>query len=339
MKAQVRRAILKRAIGYPALVALAVAALWAVSIRMPGASHTGPLPPMTPAELESRDHLRNHVEALAGRIGERNHVRQHTLDSAAVHVERALTALGYDVVRHDYTARGGTFRNLEATLPGTRRPGELIVIGSHYDSVEDSPGADDNASGTAGMLELARILRDRRPERSIRFIAFANEEPPWFFTDDMGSRRYARLARQRGDSIVAMLSIETIGYYSDSAGSQRYPPILGWFYPDRGDFIGIVGNIASRSLVRDVVRSFRSHTAFPSQGSAAPTQIPGISWSDQWSFWQEGYPAVMITDTAPFRNDHYHTRGDQPHTLDYEKMARVVHGIARTVAELAAATT
>ena len=271
---------------------------------------------------------------LADRIGERNATRMPALDSAAEYIGGQLRALGYDVREQTYEAEGKSFRNIEATLPGRSRAGEIVVVGGHYDSGLGTPGADDNASGTAGVLELARLLKSKSGERTIRFVAFTNEEPPFFWTGDMGSLRYARAARQRGENIVAMLSLETIGYFSDSAGSQRYPPILGWFYPDRGDFIGIVGNIGSRGLVRQVVREFRSAASFPSAGSAAPKQLPGIGWSDHWSFWQEGYDAVMITDTAPFRNEHYHEGSDRPGTLDYERMARVVDGVARVVERL-----
>jgi hypothetical protein len=151
----------------------------------------------------------------------------------------------------------------------------------------------------------------------------------------MGSLRYARMAKERGDTIVAMLSLESMGFYSDAPHSQHYPLFLGWFYPDRGNFIGVVGNVGSRSLVHRVLRSFRARTEFPSEGTAAPRQIPGIGWSDQWSFWKQGYPGVMITGTAPNRNDNYHTELDTPSTLDYGRMARVVRGVGRVVAELA----
>jgi hypothetical protein len=209
-----------------------------------------------------------------------------------------------------------------------------VLVGAHYDSVVDSPGADDNASGVASMLELARLFAVRQPDRTVRFVAFANEEPPYFWTEDMGSLRYARMAKQRGDSIVAMLSLESLGFYSDAPRSQRYPLFLAWFYPDRGNFIAVVGNVGSRRLVHRVLASFRSHTQFPSEGSAAPKQIPGIGWSDQWSFWKEGYQGVMITGTAPNRNANYHTELDIPRTLDFGRLARVVHGVSRVVDEL-----
>lgn len=327
--------LLKRLIGYPALLLISLGALWAISIRMPGTSHSGPLPPATAEQAETRERLRAHVEMLAGTIGERNFTRPRALDSAANYVHQMLASFGYEVREQTYTLGGQAFRNVEAVLPGHARPGQIVVVGAHYDAVTGTPGADDNASGTAGMLELARMFANAPRDRTIRFVGFTNEEPPFFYTEDMGSRRYARAARERGDSIVAMLSLETIGYYSDSAGSQRYPPILGWFYPDRGNFIGIVGNIGSRALVHRVVREFRAAAPFPSAASAAPKQIPGISWSDHWSFWKEGYDAVMITDTAPFRNPNYHERSDRPETLDYDRMSRVVHGIASVVGSLA----
>ena len=309
--------------------------LWAVSIRMPGRSFRGPLAALTVPENTTRARLESHVRVLAETIGERNDANRAGYDSAASYVEAELTKLGYSVTSMTYSARGREYRNMEVVIAGRKTPGDVVVVGAHYDSVEGTPGADDNASGLACLLELARLLKSEPMDRTVRLVAFANEEPPFFFTEDMGSRRYARAAKQRGDRIVAMLSLETIGYYSDAPGTQHYPPILGWFYPDRGDFIGFVSNIKSRKLVHRAIGNFRSHTSFPSQGTAAPMSLPGISWSDQWAFWEEGYEAIMITDTAPFRNPHYHRASDRAQTLDYERMARVAHGVARMVAHLA----
>ena len=335
MRPETRRAVLRRVIGYPAIILLLVLLLWIISIRVPGKSWSGALPPLKAAEDTTRALLERHVSVLATDIEVRNEARMSAYDSAAMYVQTAFEALGYAVTSLPYDARGKRYRNLEVVLPGRRYPGQMVVVGAHYDNVPDTPGADDNASGTAALLELGRLLRDRPMDRTVKLVAFANEEPPFFFTEDMGSRVYAKAARTRGDSIIAMLSLETLGYYSDKPKSQRYPPILGWFYPDRGDFVGFVGNIGSRSLVHRAIASFRSHTQFPSQASAAPMQIPGISWSDQWSFWKEHYDAIMITDTAPFRNDNYHLETDRANTLDYARMARVVHGVARVVQDLA----
>jgi hypothetical protein len=196
-----------------ALAALA-ATSWALMIRMPGRSHTGALPPLVPAEEESRARLSAHVAELAGRIGERNFRRPEALAAAAAYVEAELAALGYQVVSQPFTVDGQPFRNVEATLAGHERADEVVVVGGHYDSVVGTPGADDNATGTAAVIELARLLRDVPLERTVRFVAFVNEEPPFFLTAHMGSRVYARAAARRGDRIVAMLSLETIGYYT-----------------------------------------------------------------------------------------------------------------------------
>ncbi len=212
-------------------------------------------------------------------------------------------------------------------------------MGAHYDTVLDSPGADDNASGVAALLAIARELasRPQPPARTVRLVAFANEEPPHFQTPRMGSLVYARRARERGDRIVAMLSLESIGYYSDAPGSQRYPLfLLGWIYPSRGDFLAFVGDVGARALVRRAIASFRRHAALPSEGAAVPGFVPGVLWSDHWSFREAGYPAIMVTGTAPFRNPHYHEPSDRPETLDYDRLARATAGLARVIDALAA---
>ena len=318
-------------IGAPAAACLLA---WAVMVRMPGRSFAGPPPPLSEAEEASRVRLAADVAWLAGRIGERNYTRPAALDAAADYVATTLGGLGYEVEAQHFTVAGHAFRNLEVTVRGRRRPEEIVVVGGHYDSVVGTPGADDNATGVAAVLELARLLRDHPLDRTVRLVAFANEEPPFFQTEHMGSRVYAREAVRRGDRIVAMLSLETIGYYSSERGSQRYPPPLNLAYPDRGDFIGFVGNVRSRALVRRSIGAFRRSTPFPSEGVAAPSWVPGVFWSDHASFWREGIPAVMITDTAPFRNPHYHGRTDTPERIDSVKLTRVVHGVAEVVRAL-----
>ena len=215
--------------------------------------------------------------------------------------------MGYAVTSQAHTVQATSVRNLEAVLSGTSLAEEIVLIGAHYDTVSESPGANDNASGVAALLEIARLLAAKPLARSVRFVAFVNEEAPFFYTWKMGSHRYARRAHERGDNITAMLSLETIGYYSDANGSQQYPnPVYAWLYPSIGNFIGFVGNLALRKLVLQCLGSFRRHSAFPSEGIAAPGRMMGIHWSDHWSFWQEGYTAVMVTDTALFRYPHYH---------------------------------
>jgi len=241
---------------------------------------------------------------------------------------------GYAPADQPYEAGASPVKSVEAELRGGTRAAEIVVVGAHYDTVS-TPGADDNASGVAGVLELARLLAGRSLPRTVRFVAFVNEEPPFFWRDTMGSRVYARRCRERGENIVGMLSLEALGCFSDAEGSQKYPPPFSAFYPSRGNFISFVGNLSSRGLVRRCLDSFRRHARFPSEGLAAPGQIQGIGWSDHWSFWQEGWPAVMVTDTATFRNLNYHTDGDTPEKLDYDRMARVVAGLAKVVGELA----
>ena len=309
--------------------------VWIFTVRMPGHSFSGGLPPLSVAQQTLERELRAHVAILAGAIGERSTARYAAAQQAAVYVEQAFRGLGYDVVAQEFRAHGQTHRNLQATLSGTNRPGEIVVVGAHYDTAEDAPGADDNASGVAGMLALARILRTTPPARTIRFVAFATEEPPSFPTANMGSRHYADAARAAGDSIVAMLSLESIGYYDIEPGSQKYPFPLNLAYPDRGDFIGFVGNLRSAALTRRAIATFRAHAAFPSQGAAAPWWVPGVWWSDHWPFWRQGYRAIMVTGTAPYRNPFYHTPEDTPEKLDYGRMARVVDGLTAVVRDLA----
>ena len=304
-------------------------------VRMPGRSHAGPLSPLTAIEVELEARLRRHVEVLAGQIGERNLRRYEALQAAAAYVEASLAGPGDRVESETFTVEGLDVRNLVLDRRGSDRAGEIVVVGAHYDSVLGSPGADDNATGTAALIEIARLLAGRRHRRALRFAAFVNEEPPYFQTDAMGSLVHARRARGRGDKVVAMLSLETIGYYSEAPDSQQYPFPLGLFYPSRGNFIGFVGNTGSAGLVRQAVASFRSHTAFPSEGAAVPALIPGVGWSDHWAFWQAGYPAIMATDTAPFRYPAYHAPDDTPDKVDYDRLARVVTGLLRLVEELA----
>ncbi|MFQ5960000.1 MAG: M28 family peptidase, partial [Candidatus Methylomirabilales bacterium] len=273
-----------------------------------------------------RDHLEKHVVMLAGEIGERNIWHPEGLHASVDYIGKTLTGLGYEVARQEFKVQGATVANLEVERTGTSLPQEIVIIGAHYDSVIGCPGANDNASGVAAVLEIARLLATAELSRTVRFVAFVNEEPPFFLTGDMGSRVYAARSRQRGEHVVAMLSLETIGYYSENRWSQRYPFPFSLFYPSTANFIGFVGNFSSRRLVRRAIGTFREQTPFPSEGLAAPEWVTGVGWSDHWSFWKEGYPAIMVTDTALFRYDYYHTPQDTPDKLDYPRMARVVTG-------------
>ena len=306
-----------------------------MGISMPGHSYRDELPPLSPAQAELRSRLHQHIETLAGTIGERNLHHYSALQAAARYITEAFEELGYQPVAHPYHVRRYRVQNIEVVKPGAPETDEIIVIGAHYDSVRGSPGANDNASGVAALLELARLLRAQPVTREVRFVAFVNEEPPYFYSDAMGSLRYARQAAARGDRIQAMLSLETIGYYSAEANSQRYPFPFRLFYPSQGNFIGFVGNLRSQALVRQAIASFRTSAEFPSEGVAAPGWLTGIGWSDHWSFWQVGYRAIMVTDTALFRYAPYHMPGDRPECVDEESLARVVDGLRAVVLDLA----
>ena len=273
------------------------------------------------------------VQKLAGDIGERNMNRYPKLLEAADFIEASLMSAGLKPQRVSYELRGRACHNIEVEIQGGSP--DVFVIGAHYDSVFGCPGANDNGSGVAALLALARRFAGKPAGKTLRFVAFVNEEPPYFQSEEMGSYVYAKHCQARGDRITAMISLETIGYFSDAPGSQKYPsPGLGLFYPTTGNFIGFAGNTSSRSLLRATVAAFRKAGRLPCQGAALPAAIPGIGWSDQWSFWQCGYPAIMVTDTAPFRYPHYHEPTDTPDKLDYDRFTLVVSGMEKTIAEL-----
>ena len=278
--------------------------------------------------------LERHVKVLAGDIGERNVFQPDALHAAADYIAQQWSVHGCPVTRQDYQVRGVTCANIEVALAGCVQVDEIIVLGAHYDTVRNSPGADDNASGVAALLEIAGMLQALSPRYTVRCVAFVNEEAPFFFRGDMGSLRYARAARLRGDRIRLMLSLEMLGYYRDEPGTQRYPPLLRYFYPACGNFIGFVSNLRSARRLRWVVDAFQASSNFPLEAAALPWWVPGVALSDHSSFWRHGYPAAMVTDTAYLRNPHYHTAHDVPATLDYDRMAAVTRGLAASVASL-----
>jgi Zn-dependent M28 family amino/carboxypeptidase len=320
---------------------LAIAALLIAGVaagtyftRMPG-HRSSKLAPLTSAEIALRDQLRRHVEILGNEIGERNVPNYDELQRARDYIIRELTALGYQAEQQRYTAAGREVSNIVVEIPGASRAQEIVIFGAHYDSVVGTPGANDNGSGVAALLELARVSRDLRPSRNIRFVFFVNEEPPYFQTDAMGSVVYARRCHERKENIVAMFSLETMGYYSDEPNSQQYPTELAALYPHTGNFIAFASNVRSTPLLRHTAEVFSKSTTLPVEGGAAPESIPGVGWSDHWSFWKEGYAAVMVTDTAPYRYPHYHASTDTPDKLDYERLARCVTGLNGVLRDLA----
>lgn len=333
----VTRAALKRLAVLFSLIAAGLYVCYRVMVAMPGESFRGTLPEATAFQSAVASRLREDVASLASRVGKRSTMDPRGMAEAAKWVIARMDAAGYGKPGETFVDRNARVPNLEYIVPasaGSLLRGEVVVIGAHYDTFQGTPGADDNASGVAAVMELARAFKDRPQSREVRFVFFVNEEPPCFQTADMGSWVYAKSCRTRNDRIVAMLSLESIGFYTSEVGYQKYPPLVGSLYPAEGDYIAFVGNITSRSLTRRCVSSFRAAEKFPSEGAALPGYFPGVGWSDHWAFWQEGYEAVMVTDTAPFRNPHYHLGSDKPETLDYNSMSRVVEGLIKVVEDL-----
>jgi Zn-dependent M28 family amino/carboxypeptidase len=315
---------------------LSLVLVWVLMIWMPGVGFAGELPALSPSQTRLRDALKQDV-AKIGAIGPRNIDYYANLTRTIEFLTSELSTIGYSVESQSYQARGQTFHNLIVEIKGKSHPDDIVVIGAHYDSAFNAPAANDNGSGVAAVLALAHAYAPsplHQPERTLRFVLFANEEPPFNWTDEMGSLVYAKRCKARQENILAMISLETIGYYSDQPHSQRYPAPLDKLYPSTGNFIAFVGNIASRELVRTAIVSFRHHAQFPSEGAALPNALPGVGWSDHWSFWQVGYPAIMMTDTATFRYPYYHTEQDTPDKLDYDRYTRVIDGMMQVVADL-----
>jgi Peptidase family M28 len=314
------------------LVGLALVGAYFYMIRMPGRSHEGPLAALSEADKRLAAELERDVRVLASDIGERNGDKPEALARAESWIAAELGNAGYDVDRELFEVDGQRFANLIVERRG--KDPRILVVGAHYDAAPGTPAANDNGSGTAALLALARRMAALEPHKTLRLVAYANEEPPHFKTEGMGSRINAARAKERGDRVEAMLSLETIGYYRDEPGTQPYPFPFSVFYPSEGNFLAVVGDTSSRALVHEVVGSFRELAAFPCEGVAAPGAIPGIDWSDHWSYWQQGWPAVMLTDTAVFRYPHYHEPTDTPDKLDYERLARVVVGVEKVILKL-----
>jgi Zn-dependent M28 family amino/carboxypeptidase len=286
-------------------------------------------------EISRTQRLRDHIGELASRIGERNLYQYDRLQAAANYIESCLRGLGYTVSRQAYEAKERKFYNLETEIRGSDKPLEVVIVGAHYDTHRNSPGANDNGSANAALLELARAYAGKSFSRTLRLVAFTNEESPFTRTSAMGSRVYARRCRERGENVVGMICLETIGFASDQKGSQRLS-LMGLLLPSRGNFIALVGNPGSKKLLANMDRLFQQKTDVPSKALTLPTNFPGAWSSDHWSFWKEGYPAIMVTDTAPLRYRQYHTPEDTPDKVNFDFLTRVVDGLEEVVGELGA---
>jgi len=277
------------------------------------------------------------VRNLSSDIGERHFRRGHALDEALGLIHDELRRADVAATDHHFEVSGRRFTNVEVIVPA--RSGALdrgcVVVGAHYDTVPGTPGADDNATGVAALLEFARQLAHERFERSLRLVFFPNEEPPFFPNAGMGSAAYAAELRRAAVDVHTMISLEMLGYYSDRAKSQQYPPGLSLLYPDRGNFIGFVSNLNSRKRLRELKDAFIASCDFPCESLAAPEWTVVVGLSDHSSFWKQGYPGLMVTDTAFMRNPHYHQATDTADTLDFERFAKVTQGLVEAVKRLA----
>ena len=293
-----------------------------------------PAPVATSAPLTPAQRLQNTVEHLATDIGERNFQHPKQLQQAGDDLSTQLSNMGYTVRTESYSAVNQTFRNFEAQISGKSQPNQIVIVGAHYDSAINTPGANDNGSGASVLMELARRFAKTHPNKTLRFVLFTNEEPPFFQQKAMGSLVYAKNCKERKEKIIAMISLETIGYYTDAPDSQNYPPAFRSMFPTTGNFIALVSNMESKTLNDRIKQTFTSSTKFPLQAASLPSVVPGVGFSDQWSFWEQGYPAVMFTDTALFRYPHYHAKTDTPDKIDYEKLAELTDVFEKILANL-----
>lgn len=287
---------------------------------------------MSEGEIKIEQELNRIINDIAVGIGDRNYQSYDNLTKTAHYIEKQFQNLGYEVKDQVYEINGQTFRNVIAEIPNNSE--EIMIVGAHYDSCFN-PGADDNASGIAGLIEIARLLKNQTLKTKVQFVAFVNEEPPFFQTEDMGSTVYVKDLKDKSVKVKGAIILEMIGYYSDKRNSQKYPLLLSLFYPNKANFIAFVGNYPSKKFYNELKSNFKKNSDFPISGILAPGFIPSLSFSDHWSFWEEGFPAVMITDTSFYRNKHYHLESDLPATLDYKRMALVVHGLASAIIEIA----
>jgi Zn-dependent M28 family amino/carboxypeptidase len=283
---------------------------------------------------DSSVYLHEVVTVLAQEIGVRTYRDTDRLERSANYISGQFNSFGFKITRQPFPFNGNTYQNIIAELVGNTSPEKVLVVGAHYDTVRTTPGADDNASGVAGLLALARTLSGVRMSKTVRFVAFALEEPPFYRTRNMGSYHYARSLKENRENVEGMICLEMIGFFSDRAGSQHYPvPFFRWKFPATANYIAMVGNLRSKHFTEKTAEIFMKAVDLPVVTLNAPPIVIGIDFSDHWSFGKFGYRALMVTDTAFYRNPHYHAPTDLPETLDYDRMAKVVEGLAAAVKE------
>jgi Zn-dependent M28 family amino/carboxypeptidase len=315
-----------------ALLGLLIAgAVW-FAITQPLFDRAAAKPVPAPAQLSEA--LRRHVQKLSVDFFPRDHTNIKNLDAAAEYIRGELHTAKATVTMQPFRVNGFNYRNVIGVFEGSASTANspTIVIGAHYDAFEKLPGTDDNASGVAGLIELAKMLSEAPLKHRVELVAYTLEEPPHFRSERMGSHVHATHLAKRSTPIKLMISLECIGYFSDEPNTQDFPvPGLGLIYPTTGNFIAVVGRYADRAHARTVKRAMRNAASLPVHSISAPSFVQGIDFSDQLNYWAQGYSALMVTDTAFFRNKAYHTAEDTADRLDYRRMAEVVLGVHAAV--------
>lgn len=317
--------MIRRVLAFMAVVVIAVVA-WVVWTVQPGvgAERFGPAVTIEPARLEA------HVRKLAEEFHPRGYQQPENLDRAAAYIAEQWSSFGLKPKEQTWRVEGKTYRNVVARLGPPSKA--LVVVGAHYDTAQGFPGADDNASGVAALLELARELGRTPPPFTVELVAYSLEEPPFFRKPEMGSAHHADALAEEGVTVKGMFSLETMGYFKDTPGSQQFEPqVLEWLYSDVANYLAIIGKIDQPGFVRRVKRAVRGASELPAYSANAPTWLPGIDYSDHLHYWRQGWPAVMVTDTAFNRNPNYHRETDLPDTLDYRRLALAVQGVYSAV--------
>lgn len=293
------------------------------------------IPRPEPTNIGDIQQLYKHVEHLSITIGSRSVYEHDKIEASKQYIVSCLRDFGYVPTIQKYIYDGKEYSNIIVPITGARYPDETVIVGAHYDTVFGTPGADDNASAVAVLLEMCRILKSFSPARTLQLIFFVNEEPPLFRSKHMGSYVFAHKAKAQNENITSMISLEMVGYYDDTKGRQTFPlPLMNLIYSSTPNFIAVVGNLSSRSIVAKIRKSLRESSRIPIETLSTVSFVPGVDFSDHRSFWEMGYPAVMITDTAFYRNPNYHTERDTIDTLDFSKMAELLKGLIQAAKDL-----
>ena len=281
-----------------------------------------------------RKELESDIYYMSVELGPRNAFSYERLQKCAEWIKKRWESQGYTVKSQTFSIQGKDYTNLEIEIPGRKAPSEIVIVSAQYDTLPDSPGANNNASGVAVLLQLSKLLKTYTPDRTLRLVNFVNEEDPFFGTEWMGSFKYAEMAYKRHEDIKVMLSIDSIGFYKDEPGSQKLPFPFSAFYPDRGNFLAFIGDFSSRKYMIQATKGFKKGSSFPIEAGVAPKWAKGASWSDHLSFWKFGYPGIQITDTGGFRSPYHTTREDTIEKLNLDALSRIVLGMRGTVTEL-----